>query len=426
MLLSVHAVSAQTAKPSGGADYAALMNSGDYQGALKIIMPLIEDANSKRVDDKRVPSDFITLGMGNEGVSKTRQMNRMFRERKAEPFFVENNPELSALHRAAARCMYETAVFDDSLNHYYQSLRYHQPEPDKDDQIFYEMAQVYRKKKQIRPYCDMLEDAYELNGRKYEYSLELGRALFRTNDKKKAIFHLERYVQSRGDELKELDVLIMLAGLNEGINRFLETQKYYQMYLTKKPDDGIIHFALGHIACKNTGDYKLARSELGKAIELLPAGEVFRKAKAYEYIGDMSFNALKFERAAEEYLQTVKYQDLVLKEIEKNDSDIKKIDDEIRLLKTNLLKEKNYVQYNEYQFQMQEKERILSEKREKKYEYEKLEPGKSRWNIAECYEKAEQYEEAVQWYRQAITFSYRPNDAREKIVKLQLKIKRGY
>ena len=426
IIFSVYAVRAQTEKPVAGIDYNTVMKTGDFKAALKIIMPLIEDANSKRVDDKKIPSDFITLGAGNEGMSKTRQMNKLFRERKVEPFFIENDPELSALHRAAAKCMYETNIFDDALNHYYQSMRYHQPEADKDDQIFYEMAQVYRKKGLIIPYCDMLEDAYDLNSRNLDYSLELGRALYRTKDKKKAIFHLERYVQAKGDELKELDVLIMLAGLNEEINRFLETQKYYQLYLEKKPNDGFIHFALGHIACKNTGDYRLARNELGKAIETLPEKEIFRKAKAYEYIADMSFDALKFERATSEYLETIKYQDMVMKEIEKNNDEIRKIDSDIRTLKTSLLKEKNYVQYNEYQFQMQEKERFLSERREKKYEYAKLEPGKSRWNIAECYEKAEKNEDAVNWYRQAITFSYRPNDAREKIAKLQLKIKRGY
>jgi hypothetical protein len=34
--------------------------------------------------------------------------------------------------------------------------------------------------------------------------------------------------------------------------------------------------------------------------------------------------------------------------------------------------------------------------------------------------------EAIQYYRETIAFDYNPNQARKKIINLELKIKRGY
>lgn len=417
----------QAPAPAERKDYVSLMAGGDYAGALKILLPRIEEINGTRVDEKRIPSDFITLGGGeNEGVSRNKQLNRMFRERKAAPFFIEDNRELYDLHRSAGKCLYETRSFDEALNHYYQSLRFHQPSAEDDAEVFYNIAQVYLGRKQITGYCDAMESAIGINPRKQSFLLEVGRVLYRTRDVKRAIFYLERYQASRGNELKELDVLTMLAGLSENVGKYLDSQKYYQLYLAKKNDDGFIHFALGDIACHRTGNFRLADDELRKAIQLLPETEIYRRAKAYEFMGDMAFDLLKFDAAEAAYLETIKYQDKVLTEIGKNDQEIARIDGEIRTLKSALLKEKNYVQFNEYQFQLQEKERVLSERKERKYEYDKLNPGKCRWNIAEACERRELLDRAIGFYRQCITFNHRMNEAREKIVKIQLKIKRGY
>ncbi|MGL4370817.1 MAG: hypothetical protein ACRCUT_14260, partial [Spirochaetota bacterium] len=51
-IFSVQA-SAQTSDPAvQTGDYNSLMTAGDYKGALKLIIPEIEEINSKRVDDK--------------------------------------------------------------------------------------------------------------------------------------------------------------------------------------------------------------------------------------------------------------------------------------------------------------------------------------------------------------------------------------
>jgi tetratricopeptide (TPR) repeat protein len=402
--------------------YESLMKSGDYTGAAKNITDRLNEIYSKRVDGKRIPSDFIAFGAERQRMN----INKLFRDRKAEPFLIEDNQELYTLHTAMGQCLYETKVYNDALNHLYQALRFRAIRYDGEDKIFYLISRVNKKVGSEQGYLDALETAYSINERQFDYSLELGRALYRTRDRKKAIYHLERYVKAKGDAVTDLSVYLMLAGLSEDVGRYLDTERYYLIYLEKKPDDGFIHFALGHAAFKNTGNYVLSEKELKTAIRILPDTEVYRKGKAFEYIGDMKFNTLKWQESIVSYQETIRYQTMVLKDIEKSDAEIAKIEQEIRTLKSDLLKEKNYVKYNEYQFREQEKQRILAEKKEKKYEYDKLEPGRVLWNIAECHEKIEKLEDAIGFYRQVISFGYRTNDAREKIVKLQLKIKRGY
>jgi hypothetical protein len=398
------------------------MQQGDYTGAAKQIQSQLDDIYSKRVDGKRIPNDFVVFGAERLRLN----VNRMFRERKAEPFFIEDNPELYKLHSAMGKCLSEKKVYDDALNHLYQSLRFRAVTYNGEDGVFYMISQIFRKSGSEQGYLDALETAYSINERNFDYSLDLGKALFHTRDRKRATYHLERYVTAKGSALEDPGIYLMLAGLSEDLGRFLDTEKYYQLYLSKKPDDGAIHFALGHSSFKNTGNYALSEKELREAIRILPDTEIFRKGKAFEYIGDMKFNTLKWDAAAQSYLDSMKYQSEAYASIKKTDDDIAKIDSEINSLKTELLKEKNYVKFNEYQFKEQEKQRLLSERKEKKYEYDKLEPGRIRWNMGECMERLEKLQEAIDYYRQAVTFSYKPNEAREKIVKLQLKIKRGY
>lgn len=402
--------------------YETMMKNGDYAGAAKQIETQLADIYSKRVDGKRIPNDFVVFGAERLRLN----VNRMFRERKAEPFFIEDNPELYKLHTAMGRCLFETKVYDDALNHLYQSLRFRAITYDGEDEVFYLISQTDKKAGSEQGYLDALETAYSINERKFDYSLELGKALFRTRDRKRSIYHLERYVNAKGSALEDPGIYLMLAGLNEDVGRFLDTEKYYLLYLERKPDDGFIHFALGHAAFKNTGNYPLSEKELREAIRILPESEIYRKGKAFEYLGDMKFNILKWDPAAEAYHESIRYQTEAYASIKKCDDDIAKLDREMNSLKSELLKEKNYIKFNEYQFKEQEKQRILTDRKEKKYEYDKLDPGRVRWNLAECMERLEKLQESIDYYRQAISFSYKPNEAREKIVKLQLKIKRGY
>lgn len=409
-------------KPVITSDYRPLMDQKKFKDAINVISERLKKIYSERIETTRIPTDFITLSSAEEGID----LNKLFRERKAKLFFIEENKELYTLHFDIGRAYYETKQYDKALNNYYQALRFRTLQEEKDDAIFYQIAWAYKQQGNLLAYYHSLETAYELNSYKFDYSLELGKELYRTKQKKKAIYHLQRYIESKGDNVTDIKIYIMIANLNEDIHRYLETAKYYQIYLKKKPDDAYILFALGFIAFKHIGNYPLARESLQKSLTLLKDKEIFRKSKVYEYVADMEYQDLKFKEAITAYLETIKYQEMIAKEIEDLDNKIKKIDTDIKLMKKSLLREKDYIKYNEYQLQVQELEQLKYAKIQKDYEYRKLNSGKIRWNLAQAYEKLENYKQAIIYYREAISFTYKPNKSREKIIKLKLKIKRGY
>jgi len=75
---------------------------------------------------------------------------------------------------------------------------------------------------------------------------------------------------------------------------------------------------------------------------------------------------------------------------------------------------------------MDEKGKKEAELRQIENEYNKLNAGKVRWNIAYSLERLEKLNEAIAYYRDAISFDFNSNQARKKIINLELKIKRGY
>jgi tetratricopeptide (TPR) repeat protein len=411
-------LNAQDAPP----DYIESYSKGDYAKAYETIRKRLLAIYDTRVENKRVPTDFITAKKLEERVN----MNDLFRNRVAEGFFIERNIELHTLHLDAARSLFRLERLDEALNHYGQCLRFKELEPEKDDGIIMEIAGVYKKRGDERAYAHALEAAYGLNPRKYEYSLRLGVALYRTAEKKRAIFHLERYLQWRGEGVDDPGLYLMIGNLNEDIGRYLETVRYYREYLAAKPGDGYIHFALGHLAFTRTGDFGLARSSFERALELLPENEIFRRSKAYEYTADMAMKDLDFEKAIRLYGETIVFQDRIKKLLEEKDREIGKLSADIRGVKTSLMKKPDFDTYNQYEFFLEEESRLRLERRERLYSYSKLNAGKVRWNIAECSERLERLDDAMRYYRECIAFDYNSSRARERIVKLQLKISRGY
>jgi tetratricopeptide (TPR) repeat protein len=402
-------------------EYRALYEAGSYAKALEIINRRLEEFYSTSVDNKRIPIGFITL----RETSKKEQLKTLFRNRKAEFFFIEDNPEISILHLYAARCYIKLSNLDYSLNHYVQALRFKKVEEKKDDIIYYEMAQVYKKGKYFNAYIRTLEQASSLNPDNYSYSLELGRELYRTGMKKRAIYHLARYINA-ADEPVSPELYLRLGNLYEDIGQYLETEKYYIKYLEKKPDDGYAQFALGHIALMRTGNYPLALQSLDKALQLLSENEIFRISKIYEYKADIVMQELDFDSAVRYYSETIKYQNKIADDIKNRKSEIAELSIKIRKLKSSLLKEENFTKYEEYENLLDTKGKKEIELRQTENEYNKLNAGKVRWNIAYSLERMDKLNEAIQYYRETIAFDYNPNQARKKIINLELKIKRGY
>lgn len=398
-----------------------LVSEKQYDKALEIINKNIGNYYSENVDNKRLPTDFITVESAEEAVD----LNKVYRERKNKIYIIEINDDMYLLHFNAAKCYAGMGEYDRAISHYYQALRFSEIQLNKTDEIFYNLALTFKAIGAVKAYNDSLETAIEINPSNPLYSLELGNSLYRSGDNKRSIYHLEKYLASEQTEVNP-DIYLKLAALHEQGGKYLNTVKYYQKYLEVKPEDADVRFALGYAAYYHTGNYEVAFENFNYALKILPEDQVYKRSKSYEYIADMYRKNLKFEKAIEAYKQTAQFELTIKKQIDSLRKELDYIDSEIVKLKAGLLKEKNFVNYTQYQFQLSEKDRVKRELDQKMYEYRKLNSGKIRWYTAECYEKLEDYENAIVYYRQSITYNYNANKSREKIIKLQLKIKHGY
>ena len=404
-------------------NYKALYDRGEFSQALTEVLKDLNEIYSGRVDGKRIPSGYISLQNLNEDID----LVSLFRNRKAEGFFIEDNPEISELHLYAGRISVKVGKRRDALNHYIQCLRFREIEYKRDDAVFFEMAEVfksYNSAEFFRAYTDALEQAYTLNSDNYSYSYELGMALSSTSDIKKALYHLERYVENTSAAPAE--TLLKIASLYNSSGRYIEAEKNYNRYLMEVPDNGEIHFALGYLAYSKTGNYILAESSFQAALQYIDENDIYRRSKSYEYSGDMAFSNLKYDKALLMYGSVIDYQNRVLDSIDAARNELERIKKEVNELKQELIRDKNFEKYEEYEILLDsqgEKERDLEDLENS---FARLNPGKVRWNIAEINEKKDNNETAINYYRECIKYDYQSNRARERIEKLQLKIKRGY
>ena len=404
-------------------NYKALYDRGEYSQALSEVLKDLNEIYSKRVDDKRIPSGYISLQNLNEDID----LVSLFRNRKAEGFFIEDNPELSELHLYAGRISVKVGKRRDALNHYIQSLRFREIEYKRDDVVYYEMAEVfksYNSPEFFRAYTDALEQAYTLNSDNYSYSYELGMALSSTSEIKKALYHLERYVENTSAPPAE--TLLKIASLYNSSGKYIEAEKYYNRYLMEVPDNGEIHFALGYLAYAKTGNYILAESSFQAALQYIDENDIYRRSKSYEYSGDMAFSNLKYDKALLMYESVIDYQNRVLGSIDAAGNELERIKKEVNGLKQELIRDKNFEKYEEYEILLDSQGEKESDLEDLKNSFARLNPGKVRWNIAEINEKKDKNETAINYYRECIKYDYQSNRARERIEKLQLKIKRGY
>lgn len=404
-------------------NYQTLYEKGEYSNALSAAIEKINEHYSKRVDDTRVPSGYISLRNTGEDVD----LIALFKNRKERGFFIENNPELSELHLYAGRSSSKLNKRRDALNHYIQSLRFREIEYKRDDLIFYEIAEVlksYNSPEFFRGYTDALEQAYSLNIENYNYSYELGMALSSTREVKKAIFHLERYVKNTPEAPAE--AVLKIASLHDSSGKYIEAEKNYNRYLMEVPDNGEIHFALGYLAYARTGNYILAESSFMAALKYIDENDIYRRSKCYEYMGDMAYSNLKYEKASLMYRSTIEYQNMVLGSIDGAKRDLDTIKAEINVLKQDLIRNKDFEKYEEYEIVQESQGEKEKELENLENSFNRLNPGKVRWNLAEINEKLDKNEAAINYYRECIKFDYKSRKARTRIEKLQLKIKRGY
>ena len=404
-----------------GRDYIGEYKSGNYIKSLKIITKNLDDIYLERVETFRIPTNFITITEEEKEID----LKKLFRNRKAKGFFIEDNEKISMLHLYGGRCNFKLEKYRNSINHYMQALRFKVIELKKDDQIYYEISQVYKKYKKFKAYINALEAAHMIHPEQYSYSLELGKALYRTLKKELSIYHLERYITNTEDDI-DSKLYLMIGNLYENTRRYLKTEFYYKKYLEKNSEDGNLHFALGYLAFKRTGNYTLSLISLNKALKLLPEKEIFKRSQAYEFKGDILFKDMEFKNAINSYLVTINYQNKILKKINTLKKEIKDLSGNINVLKKSLLRGQVFEEYDQYEELLSEKGKKELKLKDTQYQFRKLNAGRIRWVIAGTYERTEELQKAITYYRESIKYQYKANKARKKIIKLKLKIKRGY
>ena len=405
-------------------DFKTLFNSGNYTKSLEVINTRLSNYYLKRVEDRRIPEQMVSI----LNVGEKTDLIQLFRKRKEKGFLIEDNPEMAELHLYAARSLSALNKKRDSLNNYIQSLRFSKYEDMKDDVIYYEIAGIFKTMEggiYFKGYIDSLEQAYIFNKNNYQYSRELGLALFRTEDKKKAAFHLERFVEQSGEQ-PDPEIYLKLASIYESIKKYMEAEKYYNEYLRYKPEEGTTHYSLGYLAYFHTGNYTLAESSFNAALRLIREDDFYRRAKSLEYLADMSYSNLKYKRSMELYLNGIKYQDMINERIEQKKKELAEINQKINEMKSEVIYKQDFNNFEAFEMLRDDQGKIETELDSLKYQFRNMNPGKIRWNIAEIYTKTGNYEEAIKYYREAVHFNYNANLSRDMIKKLQLKIRRGY
>lgn len=401
-------------------DFESLYSQGRYEEALAVVKGNIKEIYAGRFEDKSVPREIVSVMSDKEEVS----LKLLFRQRKAKGFFIEDNPTLSDLHVKAGDCCRALDLYREAISSYTQALRYKMPEAS-DHEIYYSMARTYEKSGDFEGRIRALEAAFSFAPENYQYSLEIGTALAPSARKKKAIYHLKRYLDNAEGDI-DVKLYLLAGGLNEDLGYYLETVSWYRKYLQARPDDGSIQYALGCIALSRTGNHKLAVSSLEKALELLPDSDIYRRSKAYEFIGDIALSDVQYGKAISAYGRAMEYQNIVKDDIEARKAGLADMSDKINTLKIELMKNRTYAVFREYEALEEQKGKAAAELSRVSRQYGSLNCGAVRWNTAWCLERLEELEQAIELYEEAISFDYKTNEAREKIVKLRLKIKRGY
>lgn len=405
-------------------NYKSAYNAKNYSKTLELINSRLTEYYLKRVEDKRIPEQMISI----LNVGEKTDLVQLFRKRKEKGFLIEDNPEMAELHLYAGRSLSAMNKKKDALNHYIQSLRFSKFEDMKDDVVYYEIAGIFKTMEEgiyFKGYTDSLEQAYIFNKNNYQYSLELGLALFRTEEKKKSAYHLERYV-SLSDEKPDPSIYLKLASLYESIKNYLLAEKYYNEYLRNKSDDGAVHYSLGYLCYFHTGNYILAESSFNAALKLLRDDDLYRRSKSQEYLGDISYSNLRYNRSIELYLNVIKYQEMIQLKIDEKKKNLSEINEKIAIMKSDVIYKQDFNNFEEFEMLQDDKGKLETEIDNFKYQFNSMNPGKIRWNIAEIYTKTGKYENAIKYYREAIHFNYNANLSRDMITKLQLKIRRGY
>ncbi len=403
-----------------GQDYADLIQQKKFTDALLLIQAKLNEIYSKRSTDKKIPDSYIAIEKIEEGID----LKKIFVERKLQPYFIENNDTLYSLHINAAICYTNIFKYNEAIQHYFQALRF-TTISEKDHSIFYSLALLFKRLKKTNAYLNYLEEAYEIKPDNYDYSLELALNLASGKNKKKSLFHLNRYIQFKGDQTPP-ELYLTAARCYESIGDYLNAAHHYQSYLKTHPDDAAILFAVGYLSYTKISDMKLAYTSLAKGLSLYDETALTQKGISHSILGDITSMDLNYTESLDHYLKAVAIAQNIQHSIEDKKNSIKELKTKINSVKSTLLDKKDVSLYPEYQSLLDQLGNNELELRHLEHEYNKLNTGELYFKIASIYEITLNYQQAIDWYSKAIASGTKVRESSKKIEKLQLKISRGY
>jgi len=403
-----------------GQNYIDHIQQKKFSEALIIIQSQLDDIYSKRSIEKLIPTSYVAIEKIEEGID----LQKIFSERKMQPYFIENNNTLYALHTNAALCYQNIYKYHEALQHYFQALRF-TTIGEKDHTIFYSIAQIFKKINKFNAYLFYLEEAYEIKPDNYDYSLELSLALSSGKSKKKALFHLNRYIASKGDSVPP-NLYLIAANCYESIGDYINAAQQYTLYLNHKPNDYAVLFALGYLAYTKISDMKLAYKSFINAIPLFNENDWVLKGLSYTMLGDIECMDLNYKNGLEHYLQSIAISENMKKTMDDKKAYIHTINDKINAIKSTLLANKDIALYPQYQTLMDELGNNQLELRQLEHEYSKLNVGELSFKIAVTHENIMQFNQAIEWYNKTIAYGVKIRESSKKIENLQLKISRGF
>lgn len=419
VMLGISAAAQEKSVPD---EYRTLMNDGYYQDAVVQIERQIDEYNANDVAEKEVPANFISF----QALEEKQNINELFSRRQVPVRFKREDTRMRQLHFDAGYCHEKTGNYLNALGHYNQSFLYKKIIPDEDAEVFYRISQVYRTMGYQQSYLNELEIAHYLKPADNAYVRELADGYYAGKNPKMAILYYEKFVKNSGDGPEDHSVYIKLANLNTSLERYLETEKYYLLYLEKNPDDPDVLYALCNLCYRNTGHFDLALEKIDKLKTGSKDISADKLSKLNELAGDIYFKREKYPRAIEAYKAAIEHENGYRESVDTKRSQLEELEKRINILKAELIKKNDYVKYEEYQDLTQEKTKLAYELMMMEYELKKYNPGKLRWQTAESYERLKDYQPALEYYRQCIAENYRQNEARTRMTKIQLILQRGY
>jgi tetratricopeptide (TPR) repeat protein len=350
------------------------------------------------------------------------------RERyQADIDLIEDNPDIFYLHLNLAYCKLNLSKYLEAIANFREARRYIIILPDKKREyafIDHQIAISYRKLNRVDAYHEAMERAIKSDPDNPQYLKDLGLS-YQFQQTEMSIFYLEKYLRLKPDQEKlnftdkRENIYLILGGLYEKKERYLDTLKYYQKYLREMPGDGNIHFAAAFLAHKKTGNSAIALQHYQKALENLKPDEYKIKFQIQNLVGEIFYAEGEYHKAIQSFYDSRPHYQKIEEEVLNIHQKIDSIKEKMNQVKLDILRKHSRKAQDileRYSIELageKNREEKASQLREE-YKMAKIE-----WQIAQSFERLGDLEKSVIHYRRAMGKGYNQTTLNLHIQKLE-------